>query len=312
MDAYVQDQHPIPGLDRRTRRAAAARRCEFIGTNTYVNTGNTIYVGGTTGAPNLELDNTSITGGTIVNAGGQFTALQGNLVGVTYVGPLDLTSGSDYLGNTSAAFLSFTGGTLDSQSVTLSAGFAAGPGHDRRTSSAPRLSLGGELADTGNTLGFDANTIVDITGSVYMPVGHLLNAGTINIAPGASLNLSDSGAASGPETSEPGTIAIDDGTFTSAALNAGQTVELGPDSTFTRQPFRSRQRCRVPGAQHAHPEPGHDVRRRGRGVGFRRRRHDRAHRISGRCLCVRIIYGNDGVTHIAIRRSRSATTANVD
>ena len=208
----------------------------FNGTNTYVNTGNTIYVGGTTGAPNLELDNTGITGGTIVNAGGSFTAILGNLTGVTYVGPLDLTSGTDYLGNSSAAFLGFTGGTLDSQSVTLSAGSQLDLGGPENFVGAT-LSLGGELADAGNTLGFDANTIVNITGSVYMPVGHLLNAGTINILPGGSLNLSDSGATPGPETSEPGTIAIDDGTFTSTALNAGQTALLGPDSSLTVTSF---------------------------------------------------------------------------
>ena len=205
------------------------------GVNTYVNTGNTIFVGGTTGAPNLELVDTSITGGTIVNAGGAFTALQGSLIGVTYVGTLDLTSGSDFLGNTGAGDLYFAGGTLASQSVTLSAGARLVLGMSQSFTGAT-LSLGGELADIGNTLGFDAKTVVDITGSVYMPVGHLLNAGTINIRPGASLTLADAGAASGPETSEPGTIVIVDGSF-SGVVNAGQTVFLGPNSTLNATRF---------------------------------------------------------------------------
>ena len=202
-----------------------------VGTNTYVNTG-TIYIGGTTGAPNLELANTGITGGTIINAGGQFTALQGDLVAVTYVGSLDLTSGTNFWGATSPGDLYFDGGTLDSQSVTLASGSELVLGMSQDFVGAT-LSLGGELADTGNTLSFDANTDVDITGSVYMPVGHLLNAGTIVVEPGASLDLNDSGAASGPETSEPGTIFINDGAFSATALNAGQTVVLGPDSSLS-------------------------------------------------------------------------------
>ncbi len=234
-DAYVQDS--IQSLGSIVGPGGLLRLDDaFNGTNTYSNTGNTIYVGGTTGAPNLELDDTSITGGTIVNAGGQFTALQGNLIGVTYVGPLDLTNGSDYLGDTSAALLGFTGGTLDSQSVTLSAGSQLDLGGPQNFVGAT-LSLGGELADSGNTLSFDANTTVDITGSVYMPVGHLLNAGTIVIEPGASLQLADAGSASGPEISEPGTVFIDDGSFSAGTLNAGQTVILGPDSTFSASRF---------------------------------------------------------------------------
>jgi len=205
------------------------------GTNTYVNTG-TMYVGGPTGAPNLELASTGITGGTIVNAGGQFTALEGNLTGVTYIGPLDLTSGVNLYGVAGNGYLYFNGGTLDSQSVTLSAGSELILGMSQDFVGAT-LSLGGELADTGNALGFDANTTVDITGSVYMPVGHLLNAGTIDIGPGASLQLADAGSASGPETSEPGTIFINDGSFSAGVLNAGQTVILGPDSTFSASRF---------------------------------------------------------------------------
>src|SRR5208282_4904962 len=54
---------------------------------------------------------------------------------------------------------------------------------------------------------------------------------------GASLSISDAGSASGPETSEPGTIVIDDGTFSPGVLNAGQTVVLGPDSTFSAYRF---------------------------------------------------------------------------
>ena len=208
----------------------------YNGTNTYVNTGNTIYVGGATGAPNLELDDTGITGGTIVNAGGSFTALQGNLIGVTYIGPLDLTAGSDYLGNTGAAYLYFDGGTLDSQSVTLPSGAELILGMSQSFVGAT-LSLAGELINSGQTLSFDPTTVVDVDGAAAISAGHILNAGTINIGPGASLTLSDAGAASGPETSEPGTIAIDDGAFISTALNAGQAVDLGPDSTLSVSRF---------------------------------------------------------------------------
>jgi len=296
LDAYVQTS--IQSLGSIVGPGGLLRLDDaFNGTNTYVNTGNTITVGGTTGAPNLELDNTSITGGTIVNAGGQFTSVLGNLIGVTYVGPLDLTSGTDYLGNTSVGFLGFTGGTLDSQSVTLSSGseLILGMSHDFVGAT---LSLGGELADTGNTLGFDANTTVDITGSVYMPVGHLLNAGTIVIGPGASLQLADSGSASGPEASEPGTIYIDDGSFSPGVLNAGQTVILGPDSTFSASRFD-------PGSDVVFAAP--NTLTINSGTTFEASASVSAFGVGDTILLsgyqdgsfAPYIYGNDGVTHIA-------------
>jgi hypothetical protein len=207
-----------------------------IGPAVYDNTANTITVGGPSGAPNLELVDAAITGGTIVNAGGEFTAIGGALNTVTYVGRLDLTSGTDQYGNTAPGFLVFHGGTLDSQSVTIAAGAELVLGAPEDFVGAT-LSLAGELADVGNTLSFDSTTVVTIDGNVYMPVGHLLNAGTIIIGPGGSLDLNDAGATPGPETSEPGTIVIDDGMFSAGVLNAGQTLDLGPDSTFSATRF---------------------------------------------------------------------------
>ncbi len=207
-----------------------------VGTNTYVNTGNTLYVGGANGAPNLDLDNTSITGGTIINRGGEFTAISGGLVGVTYIGALDLVPSTNIFGAAGNTYLSFTGGTLDSQSVTLPAGASLVLSMPQSFTGAT-LSLAGGLSDAGQTLSFDASTVVTVDGAATMFAGHILNAGTILIGPGASLNLSDAGAASGPETSASGTIVIDDGTFTSTALNAGQTVELGADASFSVSRF---------------------------------------------------------------------------
>ncbi len=130
---------------------------------TYVNTGNTLFVGGATGAPNLDLDSTSITGGTIVNAGGEFTALSGVLIGVTYVGALDLVPSTNIFGVAGDISLDFTGGTLDSKSVTLSAGsslFLSAP----QSFVGATLSLAGALSDPGQTLSFDPSTVVTVTG----------------------------------------------------------------------------------------------------------------------------------------------------
>jgi hypothetical protein len=202
-----------------------------FGTNTYSNTGNTLYVGGATGAPDLELDATSITGGTIVNAGGKFTAISGGLTDVTYIGALDLVSATNFFGVTGNTYLAFTGGTLDSTSVTLSPGSFLLLNAPEAFAGAT-LSLAGALSDSGQTLSFDASTVVTVTGTAAISAGHILNAGTIAIGPGASLNLSDFGSTTVPETPEPGTITIDDGTFTATVLDSGQTVELGANASF--------------------------------------------------------------------------------
>ncbi len=203
------------------------------GPNNYDNTGNTLYVGGPTGAPDLLINATTLTGGTIVNAGGKFTALQGVLNNVTYVGPLDLTSGQDLYGNTGEGILTFNGGTLESQSVTVdNAELVLGAD---QTFTGATLSLSGELADTGHTLTFDKNTSVNITGGMYMPVGHLLNSGTITIGPGASLQLNDFSTISEP--SRPGTIVVDDGSFIANVLDSGQTLDLGSNSSVNISRF---------------------------------------------------------------------------
>ncbi len=64
------------------------------GPNNYDNTGNALVVGGPTGAPDLLINATTLTGGTIksTRADGS-TALTGVLNDVTYVGALDLTRG---------------------------------------------------------------------------------------------------------------------------------------------------------------------------------------------------------------------------
>ena len=158
------------------------------------------------------------------------------------------------------------------------------------------------------------DTIVTITGSrSTCRWAIILNAGTIVIGPGASLDLNNSGAASGPETSASGTIVIDDGTFTSTALNSGQTVELGADSLVQRVAFRSRQRRGVPGAQYAHPR----ARARAFGAGA-------AVSDFGVGDTIVLTGYQDGIVgasdHLRqrrrhalspIRRSRSATTANI-
>ena len=204
------------------------------GPNNYDNTGNTLFVGGPTGAPDLLINATTLTGGTIVNAGGKFTALSGVLNNVTYVGPLDLTSGQDLFGNTGEGILTFNGGTLESQSVTLNnADLFLGAD---QTFTGATLSLSGELADTGHTLTFDKNTSVNITGGVYMPVGHLLNSGTITIGPGAELQLNDFSVGT-PEPSEPGTIVVDAGSFFANVLDSGQTLDLGPNSSVSVSRF---------------------------------------------------------------------------
>ena len=204
------------------------------GPNNYDNTGNTLVVGGSTGAPDLLINATTLTGGTIVNAGGRFTALTGILNDVTYVGALDLTSGIDLLGNTGAGYLAFNGGTLISQSVTL-AGATLVLGADQSFTGAT-LSLSGELADTGHTLSFDAHTSVNLTGGVYMPVGHFLNAGTITIGPGTSLQLDDFSAGT-PEPSESGTIVVYGGAFDANVLDSGQILDLGPNSSVNISRF---------------------------------------------------------------------------
>ncbi len=189
LDVPGAGQHPVARIDRRARRFAQARHAGCR--NKHVRQYRHDLYRRHDRRAELELANTGITGGTIINAGGQFTALQGDLVAVTYVGSLDLTSGTNFWGATSPGDLYFDGGTLNSQSVTLSSGSELVLGMSQDFVGAT-LSLGGELADTGHTLSFDANTDVDITGSVYMPVGHLLNAGTIVVEPGASLDLNDS------------------------------------------------------------------------------------------------------------------------
>ena len=204
------------------------------GPNNYDNTGNALVVGGPTGAPDLLINATTLTGGTIVNAGGRFTALTGVLNDVTYVGALDLTRGFDLYGNSAAGNLYFNGGTLVSQSVTL-AGATLVLGADQSFTGAT-LSLSGELADTGHTLSFDAHTSVNITGGVYMPVGHFLNAGTITIGPGNSLQLNDFSAGT-PEPSESGTIVVYGGAFDANVLDSGQTLDLGPNSSVSISRF---------------------------------------------------------------------------
>ena len=204
-----------------------------VGNVSYDNTGNTITIGGPTGAPDLELNASSITGGTIVNAGGKFTSINfGALNAVTYVGPLHLTNGTDIFGNAATGVLSFNGGTLNSQSVTIDAGGSLLLSGNENFVGAT-LSLAGELADTGaaNTLSFDSATTVNITGSVPMVVAHLLNAGTINVGPGASLGLTDFSAIATPEPTTVGTIAVNGGTFSASVLSGGQTLDLGPNSS---------------------------------------------------------------------------------
>ncbi len=98
------------------------------------------------------------------------------------------------------------------------------------------LSLSGELADTGHTLSFDAHTSVNLTGGVYMPIGHFLNAGTITIGPGNLLQLNDFSAGT-PEPSESGTIVVDGGGFDANVLDSGQTVDLGPNSSVSISRF---------------------------------------------------------------------------
>ena len=198
----------------------------------YDNSGHTLTVGGPTNAPNLELNHATISGGTIVNAGGSFTAINGILTNVTYVGPLHLTAGTDIFGATSAPYLAFNGGTLESQAVTIDPGGELVLGADQSFTGA-NLLLGGELADPGHTLSFDAATVTTIDGSVYMPAGHILNAGTIVVGAGGSLDMNDGGAVSTPETAEAGTIVLNGGTFISSVLNAGQTVDLGPMSALS-------------------------------------------------------------------------------
>ncbi len=208
-----------------------------FGAGPYDNTGTTIFVGGASGAPNLELNAATISGGTIVNAGGTFTSINyGTLKNVAYTGALRVGNGTDIYGATHSGSLSFVGGTLDSQSAVVDPGAVLLLGADQSFTGAT-ISLAGELADSGNTLSFDAATTVAVTGSVYMPAGHILNAGTILIGPGASLNMNDAGALLSPEAAASGTIALSGGTFTASALNTGQTVDLGPLSTLSVSRF---------------------------------------------------------------------------
>ncbi len=204
------------------------------GANNYDNTGNTLTVGGPTGAPDLLINATTLTSGTIVNAGGRFTALSGALNNVTYVGALDLTSGQNLYGATGAGSLSFTGGSLVSQSVTLdNATLLLGAD---QTFTGATLSLSGELGDIGHTLSFDATTSVNLTGGLYMPVGHFLNEGTITIGPGTSLQLNDASAGT-PEPTASGTIVVNNGVFDANVLDSGQTLDLGSNSSVNISRF---------------------------------------------------------------------------
>jgi hypothetical protein len=197
----------------------------------YDNTGNTLHVGG--GAPDLELDHATISGGVIQNDGGEFSSIEGGtLSNVVYKGALHVGSAKDIFGVTREGELTFQGGALNSQSVTVDAGASLALGADQVFAGAT-ISLAGFLTDTGHTLSFDAATTVSINGVVNVSAQHILNASTIRIGPGASLSLNDASSATTPETSTAGTIAVNGGTFFANALSPGQTLDLGPSANVS-------------------------------------------------------------------------------
>jgi fibronectin-binding autotransporter adhesin len=204
-----------------------------VGNTAYDNSGNTLMVGGASGAPDVELSGATISGGAILNAGGRFTAAGGRLTDVTYVGAMHLTRSTDIYGNATAPSLYFSGGTLETQALTIDAGGSLLLGADESFTGAT-LALAGELADTGYTLSFDAATTVTSDGSVYMPAGHILNASTIVVATGGTLTMNDFGATATAEPVTDGVVFVENGgTFTPNVLDAGQTVELEAGGVLT-------------------------------------------------------------------------------
>lgn len=209
-----------------------------FGIGTYDNTGNTLTIGAAAGQiAALELQGAQINGGTIVNAGGLFAAVSSQtrnaanqlvtadstLSGVAYVGALHLGTAPKAGGGTGYGVLTFIGGTLNSQAVTLDANSQLNLGADQSFVGAT-LSLAGGLSDIGHTLSLDANTVANVTGNVFMQVGHLLNAGTIVVGPGGFLNVQESGATTTPAAS--GTIVIGGGQVLMSALSSGQTARI--------------------------------------------------------------------------------------